>query len=194
MLQCQCCLWDVIYFSFYIYIFIVQFFSFVCEIPFWGLMFSMAFIKLNLSGNMRFTTMWYVQPAKPHISLCIHAVWSEPLLVAWVFYECWATEWTPFGVSKLKWWLHRLVWVYTFQNATLFEITCNSSFLIYLCMHMYSYCCLHYVKASQIKHLFKPKKDKKKINMKTLFGTHWRNKWKVKFIQASHLYYIKLLW
>ena len=29
----------------------------------------------------------YVQPAKTQISLRIHAVWSEPLLVAWIFYE-----------------------------------------------------------------------------------------------------------
>ena len=27
-------------------------------------------------------------PAKPQISLRICAVWSEPLLVAWVFYDC----------------------------------------------------------------------------------------------------------
>ena len=26
-------------------------------------------------------------------------VWSEPLLVAWVFYDCWATHWTPFWAS-----------------------------------------------------------------------------------------------
>ena len=31
---------------------------------------------------MRFQTMWYVQPAKPPISLPIHAVRSEPLLVS----------------------------------------------------------------------------------------------------------------
>ena len=29
---------------------------------------------------MRFPTMWYVRPAKSQISLCISAVWSEPLL------------------------------------------------------------------------------------------------------------------
>ena len=29
-----------------------------------------------------------VRPAKPQISLRIRAVWSEPLLVAWVFYDC----------------------------------------------------------------------------------------------------------
>ena len=31
---------------------------------------------------MRFPTIWYVPPAKPQISLRIHAVWSEPLLFA----------------------------------------------------------------------------------------------------------------
>ena len=33
----------------------------------------------------------------------------------------------PFGVSKLKRGLHRLVWVYTCQNATLLETTCHGS-------------------------------------------------------------------
>ena len=37
------------------------------------------------SRNMRFST-WYAWPAKPQISLCIRAVWSEPLLVARIFY------------------------------------------------------------------------------------------------------------
>ena len=37
---------------------------------------------------MIFQTMWYVRPAKTQISLRIHAVWSEPLLVAWIFYDC----------------------------------------------------------------------------------------------------------
>ena len=62
---------------------------------------------------MRFTTMWYVWPAKAQTSLRIHAVWSKPLLVAWIFYDCWATKWTSFGFSKLNRRLHRLVWVYT---------------------------------------------------------------------------------
>ena len=62
---------------------------------------------LQMSSDMRFPTMWYVRPTKPLISLRIRAVWSEPLmLVAWVLYECWATDWatdwTSFGVSKLK--------------------------------------------------------------------------------------------
>ena len=42
----------------------------------------------HISQYMRYLTMWYVRPAKPQISLRICAVWSEPLLVAWVFYDC----------------------------------------------------------------------------------------------------------
>ena len=53
----------------------------------------------QLSQYTRFPTMWYVRPAKPQISLRIRAVWSEHLLIAWVFYDCWATDWTQFGVS-----------------------------------------------------------------------------------------------
>ena len=41
-----------------------------------------------MSFDMRFPTMWYVWPAKTQISLRIHAVWSEPLIVAWIFYDC----------------------------------------------------------------------------------------------------------
>ena len=77
--------------------------------------------KHNMSQCMRFPTIWYVRPAKPQISLRIRAVWSEPLLVAWVFYDCYATDWTPFGVPKLKRRLHRLVWVYTCQNVKLWK-------------------------------------------------------------------------
>ena len=82
-----------------------------------------------MSRDMRFPTMWYVRPSKPQISLRIRAVWSESLLVAWIFYECLATDWTSFGVSKSKGLLHRFVWVYTCQNATLLEITCHGSYL-----------------------------------------------------------------
>ena len=81
-----------------------------------------------LSQCMRFPTMWHVRPSKPQISLRISAVWSEPLLVAWVFYECYATAWTPFGVSKLKRRLQRLARVYTCQNVKLLEISCRGSF------------------------------------------------------------------
>ena len=55
------------------------------------------------------------------------AVWSEPLLVAWILYDSYAIDQTSFGVSKMKGWLQRLVWVYTCQNATLSEITCRDS-------------------------------------------------------------------
>ena len=44
--------------------------------------------KTNLNRGMEFQTMWYVRPAKPQISLRICAVWSEPLLVALIYYEC----------------------------------------------------------------------------------------------------------
>ena len=79
--------------------------------------------------------MWYVRPAKPQISLRIRAVWSEPLLVAWVFYDCKATDWTPFGVSKLKRRVQRLVRVYTCQNATLLEISWTGSFHWFISGH-----------------------------------------------------------
>ena len=49
---------------------------------------SKAIILIEMSQCMRFPTMWYVRPAKPQTSLRIRAVWSEPLLVAWIFYEC----------------------------------------------------------------------------------------------------------
>ena len=93
---------------------------------------------------MRFPTMWHVRPAKPQISLRIFAVWSEPLLVAWVFSNCKATGWTPFGVSKLKRRLHRLVWVYTCQNATLLEILCHGSVLHFVLEYFANFCFLIY--------------------------------------------------
>ena len=80
---------------------------------------------------MEFPTMWYVRSAKPQVSLRICAVWSEPLRLAWIFYDCSATNWTPFGVTKLKRGLHRLTWVYTCQNATLLEITCRGSYFFW---------------------------------------------------------------
>ena len=89
-------------------------------------------IKANMSRDMRFPSMWYVRPAKPQISLRIRAVWSEPLLVAWIFWACLATDWTSFGVSKLKGRLHRLAWVYTCQNTKLLEITCRGSYVYLL--------------------------------------------------------------
>ena len=47
---------------------------------------------LPLSYGMRFPTLWYVRPAKAQTSLYIRTVWSEPLLVAWIFYDCSATD------------------------------------------------------------------------------------------------------
>ena len=84
---------------------------------------------LYMSHGMRFPTIWYVRPAKAQTSLRIRADWSEPLLVAWLSYECSATDWKSFRVSKLNRRLHRLVWVYTCQNATLLEITCHGSYV-----------------------------------------------------------------
>ena len=40
-----------------------------------------------LCRGMRFPTTWYVRPAMAQTSLRIRAVWSEPLLVAWIFYD-----------------------------------------------------------------------------------------------------------
>ena len=62
----------------------------------------------------------------------IRAVWSEPLLDAWVFYDCSATDWTPFGVYKLTRRLQMLVRVYTCQNDKLLEISCRCSMVHYL--------------------------------------------------------------
>ena len=44
--------------------------------------------QCDMSQCMRFPTMWYARPAKPQISLRIRAVWTEPLLVARIFYDC----------------------------------------------------------------------------------------------------------
>ena len=57
-------------------------------------------IKIHLSRNMRCPTMWYVRLAKPLISLCIREVWSEPLLVAWVFLYCMTAS---SSLSKTGW-------------------------------------------------------------------------------------------
>ena len=69
-----------------------------------------AFLLLNLLNSLRKRDKMLDKP-------CI--------LVAWIFYEHVATNHTSFGVSKLNRRLHRLVWVYTFQNITLMEITCR---------------------------------------------------------------------
>ena len=86
----------------------------------------------NMSRYMRLPTMWYVLSAKAQISLLLRTVWSEPLLVDWIFCDCKATDWTQFAVSKLNRRRQRLVWVYTCQNFTLLEITCCDSIMLKL--------------------------------------------------------------
>ena len=46
--------------------------------------------------------MWYVRPAKPQISLCIHAVRSEPLLDVLIFYDYLSYDRASFEGSKLS--------------------------------------------------------------------------------------------
>ena len=51
--------------------------------------FVVLFLNLkHMSQCMRFPTMCYVRLAKAQISLHIHAVWSESLQLASIFYEC----------------------------------------------------------------------------------------------------------
>ena len=42
---------------------------------------------VSMSHVMRFPTLSYVRPAKAQTSLRKRAVWSEPMLVAWIFYK-----------------------------------------------------------------------------------------------------------
>ena len=81
-----------------------------------------------MSWGMRFPTILYVRPVKAQTSLRIHAVWSEPLLVAWIIYMSVKLLVNIIWSSKLKRSLQRLIWVYTCQNATLLEITCHCSY------------------------------------------------------------------
>ena len=102
---------------------------------------------IYMSHDMRFLTIWYMRPAKSQISLRIPSVWSEPLLVYWIFYESWATDWTLFGVSKLIRRLHRLVWVYICQNTTLLKITSPGSIILSNLIWLYdaSFTCARYL-------------------------------------------------
>ena len=43
--------------------------------------------KKTWARDMRFPTMWYVRQATAQTSLRIRAVWSEPLLVVWIFFD-----------------------------------------------------------------------------------------------------------
>ena len=73
---------------------------------------------------LRFPTMWYMWPAKAQTSLCICAVWSEPLLVIWIFYDSLRllTE------HHLEFLSLKGGCIFTCQNATLLEITCGGSY------------------------------------------------------------------
>ena len=98
---------------------------------------NLPIFNLDMSQDMRFPTMWYVPPAKAQISLRLCAVWSEYFLVAWIYYGSQATDWTSFGVSKIKERLYRLVWVYTGQNDTLLEITCCGWILFHYSIYIF---------------------------------------------------------
>ena len=100
------------------------------ELKFYNLEARSLVKSMYMSHDMRFPTMWYVRPANAQTSLLIRAVWSEPLLVAWIFYEYKGTDQTSFRVSKLNLRLHRLVWVYSCQNTTLLEIACCGSYIL----------------------------------------------------------------
>ena len=60
--------------------------------------------KLEKKGRViRSLTVWYAGMWN------LQRLRSESLLVAWLFYDCYATDWTSLGVSKLKRRLHKLV-------------------------------------------------------------------------------------
>ena len=84
----------------------------------------------HMSHDMRFTTMWYVRQAKAQTSLRIRAVWSAPLLVAWIFYDCSAACRTALGVSELNRRLCMLVWLCSCENTTLLEITYHGPYAL----------------------------------------------------------------
>ena len=93
-------------------------------------MLFLAQFEYLLSRAMELQTMWNVRSTKPQISLRICAVWSEPLLVAWILYEYKATDRTSFGVFKLKRRLHRFVWIYSCQSVTLLEMSHVTALLL----------------------------------------------------------------
>ena len=56
---------------------------------------------IHMRCDIRFPTKWYVRPAKAQTSLRICADWSEPLLVAWIFYDCSANDRTSLEFLSL---------------------------------------------------------------------------------------------
>ena len=51
-----------------------------------------------------------------------YAVWSEPLLIVCKFYECWATDWTSFGVSKSESKLVKMPYCWKSRHSSLRNI------------------------------------------------------------------------
>ena len=78
-----------------------------------------------LSHSMRFLTMWYVRPAKAQtiLSSLIRAFFSLEYSMTVMLLTAHHLEF-----QSLKRGLHKLVGVYTCQNATLLEISCHASF------------------------------------------------------------------
>ena len=77
---------------------------------------------------------------QPHISMCAHTclrslIRVESVHAVRIFYECQATDTASFWVSKLKRRLHKLLWVYICQNATLLEISCHGSIMNIYTLH-----------------------------------------------------------
>ena len=68
----------------------VFFFIFHNQILFMGIRRTISLKRLVWARkyDIRFPTMWYVRPANAQTSLRLRVVWSEPLLVAWICYDC----------------------------------------------------------------------------------------------------------
>ena len=91
--------------------------------------------RLYLSRDMRFPTIWYVRPAKTQISLRI-AQSDQSICLSHEYYmtvKLLIEQHLEFP-SLLKRRLHRLVWIYSCQNATLLEITCRGSIMGMQCL------------------------------------------------------------
>ena len=95
--------------------------------------------KPQMSRSMRFPTMGYVRPAKAQTSLRIRTVWSEPLLVAWVFYDFVQALISVWGLSFLLSTTHlpEKVWLLICSPETFYNIpryvvqsNCGSRFAV----------------------------------------------------------------
>ena len=64
---------------------------------------------------------------QPALTSSLIRAFATRLSILWLL----ATDWTPFGVSRLKRRLQRLVWVCTCQNATLLQISRTGSILLH---------------------------------------------------------------